>query len=132
MTQYAHAPHGWQHISEQFDTFSIRRGSHQRHARNVSPGPRQAGDYSGFDGGSCQYHDGDITCCLLRCQRAGDVQCHDHIDLEEDQLGCKLGESIQPTFRGAKLECNVSSLHIAKFTQSFPKPGPERLRVGDS
>src|SRR2546425_5764351 len=38
-----------------------------------------------------------------------------------DQLGCKLGKSIQLSFRGAKLECNVLSLHIAKFTQSFPE-----------
>ncbi len=88
MAQYAHAPHGRQHIPEQFDTFSIRCGSHHRHAGNVSAGPRQACDDAGFDRVSCQYYDGDLACCLLRCQRAGDVECHDHVDAETDQLGC--------------------------------------------
>ena len=59
----------------------------------------------------------------------GDVERHDHVDLEPDQLGRELRKSIQLSFRGAKLECNVLPFHIAKFTQSFPKLLLERLRV---
>jgi hypothetical protein len=95
------------------------------------PGLAKLGDYSGFDRVACQYHDGDITCCLLRCQRAGHIERHDHVDLEPDQLGRKLGKSIQPFFRGAKLEFDVSSLDIAELAQSFPESIPERLRVRD-
>ena len=49
--------------------------------------------------------------------------------MEVDQFGRKLGKSIQLSFRGAKLECNVLPLHIAKFTQSFPEFVLERFRV---
>ena len=45
-----------------------------------------------------------------------DVERHDHIDLEPDQLGRKLRKPIQLSFRRAKIKCNVLPLDIAKFT----------------
>src|SRR5207302_11435393 len=75
------------------------------------------------------YHNGDFTCCLLRRQCAGDVERHDHIDLESDQLASKLGKTIQLSFRRTKLKCNVLPLYKTKFTQSFPEFLLERLRI---
>src|SRR5450756_2196910 len=63
---------------------------------------------------------------------AGDVERHNHIDLEPDKLGRELRKSIQLSFRGAKLEYNIFILHIAKLTQSFSKLLLERLRVCES
>ena len=37
---------------------------------------------------------------------------------EPGQFGSKLWESIQPSFGGAELVCNILPLHIAKFTHS--------------
>jgi hypothetical protein len=48
---------------------------------------------------------------------------------QPDKLGRELRKSIQLSLRGAKLECNVLSLHIPKFTQSFPEFVLERFRV---
>src|SRR5262249_30248438 len=78
------------------------------------------------------YHDRDILGCLLCRQRAGHIQRHDHIDLEPDKLGRELWKSIQLSFRGAKLECDVLPLYVAEFTQSFPELVLERLRVSGS
>ena len=105
-----------QHVAEQFNAFSNKHGRHQRHAGNVPAGTCQARNYASFDRISRDYHNGDFTCRLLRSQCAGDVERYDHIDLKPDQLGRKLGKSIQPSFRGAKLESNVLPLHIASFT----------------
>ena len=132
MAQYGYASHGWQHVAKQFDAFSNQHSRHQRHAGNVPARTRQAGNYAGFDRVARDYDDWNFSCCLLRRQRAGDVERHDHIDLKPDQLGRKLGKSIQLSFRGAKLECNVLPFHIAKFTQSFPEFLFEQLRVRES
>jgi hypothetical protein len=68
----------------------------------------------------------------LMSQRRPGVEGHDHINLEADQLGRELGKSIQLPFRGAKLKCDILSLHIAKFAQSFTEFLGERLRIGCS
>src|SRR5262249_24430545 len=65
-------------------------------------------------------------------QCAGDIERHDHINLNPDQLGRKIGKPIQLSFRRAELKCNVLPLHIAQFTQSIPEFGLERLRVGEA
>ena len=41
------------------------------------------------------------------------------LDQKSDKFGGKLRKSIELSFRRAKFECGVLSLHIAKFTQSF-------------
>jgi transcriptional regulator with XRE-family HTH domain len=60
---------------------------------------------------------------------SGDVERHDYIELEPDKLGRQFRKSIQLSFRGPKLECDVLSLDIAKYTQPFPEFLPERLCV---
>ena len=54
----------------------------------------------------------------MRRQGARDVERYDHIDLEPHQFGSKLRESIQSSFGGAELICNILPLYIAKFTHS--------------
>jgi len=53
-------------------------------------------------------------------------------NLKPDKLGRELRKSIQLSFRGAKLECDVLPLYVAEFTQSFPELVLERLRVSGS
>src|SRR5262249_57464994 len=101
----------------------------QRPPGNFPAGTCQAGNYAGFDRVGRDYHNGNFSCCLLCRQCAGDVECHDHIDLKPDQLGRKLGKSLEFSFCGAKLKCNVLALRIPKLTQSFPEFFLERLRV---
>src|SRR5437588_2321298 len=122
-------PRGGLHVAKQLNAFSNQHGRHQRHAGNVPTGARQAGHYAGFDRVGRDYYNRDFTCCPLRRQCAGDIECHDDIDLEPEQLGRKLGKSIQLSFRRAKLKCNVLSLLIAKLTQPSPEFLLERLRV---
>src|SRR5262249_7358258 len=57
---------------------------------------------------------------------------HDHIDLKPDELGRKLGKSIQLSFCRAKLKCNAFPFLIAKFMQPVLKFFLERLGVCES
>src|SRR5262249_51371701 len=52
------------------------------------------------------------ACCLLRRKGARDVERYNHIDLEPHQFGSKLGESIQSSFGGAELICNILPLYM--------------------
>src|SRR6266542_1851341 len=92
----------------------------------------QAGNYAGFDRVGRDYDNRNFSCCLLCRQRTGDIERHNHIDLKSDQFGSKFGKSIQLSFPGAKLECNVLPFNMAKFTQSFPEFLFERLRVREA
>src|SRR5262249_43813286 len=79
-----------------------------------------------------QYHNRDFSCGLLRRERTRGVERNDEINLEPDKFGRKLRKSIQLAFRGAKFECNVLPLDIAKFTQSLPKFLLEGLRAREA
>src|SRR5262245_19074824 len=76
--------------------------------------------------------DRDILCCLLRRQRTGKIECNDYVDLELDQVDRERRKTIHVSFCRAKLESNVLSFHVAKFTQPFPKFLLERLCVCQS
>ena len=110
----------------------MRCNSHQGHAGNVSARTSQAGNYPGLDWVARKYYDRDISCSLLRRQRAGDVQRHDDIDLESDKLGREPRKLIQLSFRRAKLEANVLPLYVANFAHSFAEFLLERIRIRDS
>jgi len=62
---------------------------------NVSARTRQAGNYPGLDRVAGDYYDRDISCSLLCRQGAGDVERHDHVDLEPDKLGREPRKLIQ-------------------------------------
>src|SRR5262245_17623407 len=55
-----------------------------------------------------------------------------HIVLELDQVDRERRNTIHVSFCRAKLECNVLSFHVAKFTQPFPEFLLERLCVCQS
>jgi hypothetical protein len=93
---------------------------------------RQAGHDPGFDRIARDDDDRDLACRFLRCQGAGDVERHDHVDLEPDELGREPRKPIQLSLRGAKLEGNVLPLHVAELTRSFAEFLLERIRVRDS
>src|SRR5262249_8788798 len=101
--------------------FRNQYSRHQRHAGNVPAWPCQASNYAGFDRVGRDDDNGDFTCCLLCGQCAGNVERHDYIDLEPDQLRRKFGQSLQLSFRRAKLKRDVLPFHITKFTESFPE-----------
>src|SRR5215813_14100483 len=52
--------------------------------------------------------------------------CDDHVYLETDQVGSKLGQSVGFSLRRPPINDNVFSLHIAKLAQTVP----ERLDTG--
>ena len=61
-----------------------------------------------------------ISCgCLLRSERAGHVERHDHVDLKPDQLGSKRGKAICLSVGGAEIKLDVLPCHIAKLAQPF-------------
>ena len=108
--QNGNPPWGRQHVAKQFNAFSNQHARQQRHASNVSARMCQARNYASLNRVGRDYHNREVTCCLLRRQRTGDVQCDDYINLKPDQLGRQLGRSIQLAFCRAKLKCNVLPL----------------------
>jgi hypothetical protein len=64
-------------------------------------------------------YNGNFACCLFCGQRGRHIERHDHVHFDPDQFGRELRKTVQFSFRGAKLECNILSLYISKFTQPF-------------
>jgi hypothetical protein len=84
------------------------------------PGWARLGTIPVFDWVANDYNDRDILCCLLCRQRGRHIQRYDNINLEPNEFNREFRKPIQLPFGGAKFECNVATVHVAKFAQPFP------------
>ena len=60
----------------------------------------------------------------------GRTESGDHVHFQANQFRCKLGKSVEPSFRPSKFENDVSSLDVSEIPQPLPKGLHERLRWG--
>jgi hypothetical protein len=70
--------------------------------------------------GAC-HHDRDRARRVLGRTGRYDAPCHDHLNLEPDQLGHQVGEPLFPPLRIAGLNDKVLALDIAEVAQPLPE-----------
>ena len=96
------------------------------------PRPRQARDEPGRHGiTNDRRNDGDRLGRLRRGPNVVSIGRHDDVDLETDQLGCKMSESFSPHLSGGEDEGDVLPLDIAELAQPSTECLPEMRTLGD-
>src|SRR2546422_1356147 len=121
-------------LLEQFQLFSDYLGGQVGQACDVSTRPREAGDEpTPHRIASIRHDNGDRPSSLLGCKGRVRSWRYDHGNVETDEVGREVRESLILSFRGSVLERYVLALHVAEFSEPLGECPPETrtLRVGE-
>src|SRR5262245_7783685 len=111
-------------LAQQFDPFGSSVGRQQGEACSVCARSRQTCDETGADRIPHQREDyrDDRRRLLCRYNLWGSVG-DDYIDLEPDELGGELGDTLSAAFRPAVSDCDGAALDPAELAQPLEKRG---------
>src|SRR5215472_5593654 len=128
MSERCHAFGRRQYITDKLNRLCKDLLTSATHARNIAPGPRQAGNQTRSHRiTDTDHHNGNFGGCLPCCSGGRCERCDNDIDLPTDEIVSQVVQACHVSICRAKFERNILSLNIAKLAESSAKFTQERL-----
>src|SRR5215831_1092285 len=119
--QYRQAAETGDHFAQKFETLASNIGLLDRQAGDIAARSRQARHHAASNGVRPQGEDDRDHRRRLLCRRGGVSSCENDVDLEADEFGRDLAETLSAPLRPAILDYDVTPLDPSELAQSLHK-----------